>query len=74
MDGEELITSFTRYIHTGLWPFPTPVRVPLISAGSHTPFSDPVSDLVSDSFRTRFWDPLGPHFGLFFGPCSELAA
>ena len=74
MDPVGNVPLFLSVLHTGLWPFPKPVRVPLSCAGSHTPFSDPVSDLVSEPFRTRFWDPLGPHFGLFFGLCSELAA
>ena len=71
---EELITSFRRYIVSGLCRSPTLARGTLRCAGSRKPFSDLVSDLDSDSFRTRFWDPFGTRFWLFFGPCSELAA
>ena len=71
---EELITSFRCYIVSGLWVPPALARVALSCAGSRKPFSDPIPDLVSEPFRTRFWDPLGDHFVLFFGPSSELAA
>ena len=46
---------------------------PLVRASYRTLFSDPVSDLDSDPFRTRFWHPFWCLFGVFFGPVSELA-
>ena len=43
-------------------------RLALGCAGSCTPFLDLALDLASDPFRTRFWDPLEAHVGLFFDP------
>ena len=46
---------------------------PLVRASYRTPFSDPFSDLDSDPFRTRFWDPFSCLFGVFLEPDSKLA-